>query len=164
MDGDENKAPDQGAQAPKPGPSKPDEGSAFDPITSQDALDKIIEGRIARERKRYADYDDLKAAASTATEKAQAAEAAQTRIAELEAEIATSQAAALLATISSETGIPADLLTGETEEELRASAEKLSEFASTRKPASGAVVPTVGSTDTDSPDRDAAARAFLTSI
>ena len=163
MDGDENKAPDTGADAPKPGPSKA-ESSDFAPITSQEALDRIIEGRIARERKRYADYDDLKAAAETASEKAEAAETAQTRIAELEAEIASSKAAALLATISSETGIPADLLTGETEEELRASAEKLSAFVSTRKPASGAVVPTVGSTDADTPDRDAAARAFLTNL
>lgn len=34
--------------------------STFEPITSQDQLDKLISGRIARERSKYGDYDALK--------------------------------------------------------------------------------------------------------
>jgi hypothetical protein len=37
--------------------------SAYTPPASQADLDRIIEDRLARERKRYADYDDLKAKA-----------------------------------------------------------------------------------------------------
>ena len=33
---------------------------AFDPITTQEALDKIIGDRLAREKAKFADYDDLK--------------------------------------------------------------------------------------------------------
>ena len=37
---------------------------AFTPITTQEDLDKVIGARLARERDKCADYDDLKAAAS----------------------------------------------------------------------------------------------------
>ena len=38
--------------------------SGFKPVESQEALDKIIEHRLARERAKYSDYDDLKTKAS----------------------------------------------------------------------------------------------------
>ena len=41
---------------------------AFTPITSQEDLDKVIGARLAREREKFADYDDLKAAASKLAE------------------------------------------------------------------------------------------------
>lgn len=40
------------------------ETHGFEPIASQEALDKIIQARLARERSRYADYDELKARAA----------------------------------------------------------------------------------------------------
>lgn len=46
--------------------------ATFEPITSQEGLDKIVQTRLARERSRYADYDALKAKA----EQFDAAEAA----------------------------------------------------------------------------------------
>ncbi len=36
---------------------------AFEPIETQEALDKIIGDRLAREKTKYADYDDLKSKA-----------------------------------------------------------------------------------------------------
>lgn len=43
-------------------------GDGFKPITSQDELNRIIGDRVARERSRFADYDDLKAKAEKASE------------------------------------------------------------------------------------------------
>ncbi len=40
------------------------DGPTFDPIQSQADLDRIIGQRLARERERYADYDDLRAKAA----------------------------------------------------------------------------------------------------
>lgn len=45
-----------------------DTGGEFKPITSQDELNRVIGDRVARERAKFADYDDLKARASTAAE------------------------------------------------------------------------------------------------
>ena len=53
------------------------EKTEFEPITSQEQLDGILKGRLAREREqaaaKYADYDELKAKAAKFDE----AEAAQ---------------------------------------------------------------------------------------
>lgn len=43
----------------------PAAGDTFQPITTQDALNRVIGERLERERARYADYADLKAKAST---------------------------------------------------------------------------------------------------
>jgi len=40
------------------------EAPTYTPPPDQDALNRIIEGRLAQERKKYADYDDVKAKAS----------------------------------------------------------------------------------------------------
>lgn len=42
--------------------------SQFKPPASQDELDRIVQSRLDRERKRFADYDDLKAAAGRVPE------------------------------------------------------------------------------------------------
>ena len=45
-----------------------DETTEFEPITSQEQLDGILKGRLAREREKatakFADYDELKAKAA----------------------------------------------------------------------------------------------------
>lgn len=38
-----------------------EQNTEFTPPASQEELDRIVESRLARERKKYADYDDLKA-------------------------------------------------------------------------------------------------------
>ena len=104
----------------------------FEPIVSQEALDKIIQARIARERAKFADYDELKAKAEklrefeesqkTEAQKAQERlEAAEKRAAELELKATRAEVAAAK-------GVPAELLKGSTQEELEASADALIAF------------------------------------
>ena len=112
---------------------------AFKVPASQEELDRIIQARLDRERKRFADYDELKKAADrlseieqanqTEAEKAQArAEAAEKRASELEAK-------ALRAEVAAAKGVPAALLTGSTQEELEAAADALLAFKGEQKSA-----------------------------
>lgn len=112
---------------------------SFKAPASQEELDRIIQGRLDRERKRFADYDELKKAADrlseiesankTEAEKAAArADAAEKRAAELEAK-------ALRAEVAASKGVPVSLLTGGTQEELEAAADALIAFRGEQKPA-----------------------------
>lgn len=104
----------------------------FSPIESQDELNRIVSARVARERAKYADYDDLKASvAGIDTLKAEHATALEAVKAEKEtadAEVARLNAEVLKLSIASEKGVPAKLLTGSTKEELEAAAKALLEF------------------------------------
>lgn len=102
---------------------------AFAAPATQEELDRIIQGRLDRERKKFADYDELKKAADrlseiesankTEAEKAAArADAAEKRAAELEAK-------ALRAEVAAAKGVPSALLTGSTQDELEAAADAL---------------------------------------
>lgn len=115
------------------------EATEFKAPASQEELDRIIQERIARERKRFSDYDDLKAKADkltkieeankTEAEKAAArAEAAEKRAAELEVK-------AIRAEVAAAKGVPVSLLTGSTQEELEAAADALIEFRGEQKAA-----------------------------
>lgn len=108
------------------------EAKAFEPIQSQEDLDRIIQKRIERERARFTDYDELKAAAEklaqieeankTETEKAtERLAAAEKRAAELEIKAARAEVAAAK-------GVPSDLLTGTTRAELETAADALIAF------------------------------------
>ena len=118
----------------------------FAAITSQEAFDAAIQARIARERSKFADYDEVKAKADklaeieaanlTEAEKTAARlEAAEKRAAELEIKASRAEVAA-------EKGVPAELLSGSTREELEASADALIAFKGV--PASGPYVPAEG--------------------
>jgi hypothetical protein len=50
------------ADPPAPAPT-PDPAPKFTPVTSQEQFDRMVQDRIAREQKKFADYDDLKAKA-----------------------------------------------------------------------------------------------------
>lgn len=111
----------------------------FNAPESQEELDRIIQARLDRERKRFADYDEVKAKAAkleeieqankTEAEKAAArAEAAEKRANELEAK-------ALKAEVAASKGVPAALLTGSTQEELEESADALIAFRGEQKAA-----------------------------
>lgn len=111
----------------------------FKAPASQEELDRIIQARLARERKNIpTDYDDLKAKAAklaeieaanqTEAEKAQARlEAAERRAAELEVQ-------ALRAEVANEKGVPVKLLAGATREELESAADELIAFRGEQKP------------------------------
>ena len=124
-----------------------DEGTGFEPITSQEQLDGIIKGRLAREREKlsskYADYDELKAKAAKFDEAAQMSdlEKARKEVEELKAAAEKRDEAVrvrdLRAKVSKATGVPADLISGSDEESMTAFAESVAEFA--KKPSTPAL-------------------------
>lgn len=101
----------------------------FTPITSQDEFDKRLSERLARERSKFADYDDLKAKASKFDEQEQASKTelqkALERADAAEKAAAAHEQAALRATVAAAKGVPAAGLTGSTKEELEKSADEL---------------------------------------
>lgn len=119
----------------------------FTPITTQEDLDKVIGARLAREREKYADYDDLKAAASKLAD-------AEARLAQIDAQAALDK---IRNDVAQEAGVPADLLRGSTKDELTAHAAALAEALKARP--SVPVIPTQGATPGVS-DADSARRAF----
>ncbi|MCS4278027.1 sRNA-binding protein [Mycetocola sp. BIGb0189] len=128
----------------------------FTPPATQEELNSLIAGRLERERAKYADHEELKAKAAklaeieaanlTELEKANAAaEAARAEVEAVKAKLADRDAkdarAALVAEVSKATGVPAELLHGETKEELEAHAVVLAKYAGRKVD----VVPTAGS-------------------
>ena len=91
---------------------------------TQSEVNAIIADRLSRERSKYADYAALK-------EKAQQFDAAQKQVEEMNKANARRE---LLARVESATGCPAELLTGETEEDCTAQAQAIMNFA---KPSGG---------------------------
>ena len=105
---------------------------------SQDDLNKIIETRLARERAKFADYDELRKAAEklSAIEAANKSEAEKTaeRLAAAEKRASELEAQALRAEVANEKGVPAKLLSGASREELEAAADELIAFRGEQKP------------------------------
>lgn len=106
----------------------------FEPITTQEQLDQIIQQRIERERtsiaKQYADYDALKQKVTDLTEQITNARNSRTdlekQVADLQSAVRTAELERLKTNIAVEMNIPLtlrDRLTGTTEEEIRKDAE-----------------------------------------
>lgn len=108
------------------------EASKFEAITSQEDFDKAIQARIARERAKFADYEDVKARASKLTEIEEAnkteAEKVAERLAAAEKRAVELEAKATRAEVAAAKGVPIVLLSGSTKEELEASADALIQF------------------------------------
>jgi hypothetical protein len=104
-------------------------GDSYTPPASQADLDRIISDRLARERAKFADYDDLKAKASKLDEQEQASKTelqkAIERAEAAEKRAATNELAALKASVAAEKGVPASSLAGSTKEELEKAADDL---------------------------------------
>ena len=120
---------------------------------SQEELDRIIQKRIDRERAKYTDYEDIKTKTeSLATEleaaKAELAEAAKGagRVGELEAAVSAAEKRAeraeIAADVASRKGVKLKYLTGDTREELEASADEF--LTDVRAVSKVGVVPTQG--------------------
>ena len=104
---------------------------------TQAEMDSIIEGRLAREKQKYADYESLKEKAGKYDELQEAQKS--------ELQKATEQTAALQKeldqlknanklkdireSVAKETGVPAELLTGTDEESCKAQASAILKFA-----------------------------------
>lgn len=130
------------AEEPTPTPTpegggggKPTEGKTF----TQEQIDKIVESRLAREREKYADYDDLKSKAdeyaklqeskkSEEQKLLERIEAAEKRAADAEKSVAEAQVDALRARVAASRGLSeaqAKRLNGSTFEELEADASEI---------------------------------------
>lgn len=125
----EEAAPTTGAEEPNN-----EQGKEFEPITSQEALDRIIQSRVARVKTQPpADYDDLKSKAAELDQikESQKTEAQKTaeRISELENKLrgyeTREQVTAWANEIVKDSPIPASALRGSTKEELAEHFEQL---------------------------------------
>lgn len=152
--------------------------SDFKVIETQEQLDAIIKDRIARAEakavEKYADYDKLKAdaadkdkqiaALSTKLEEQNGKTSEYDKqIADLTAKVKEYEASSVKIRIAHEAGIPyelADRLRGETEDELRADAQKFAEYRKTPAPPIGSNEPSAQTTD----PTDAAFMSMLNSL
>ena len=109
---------------------------------TQTELDHIVGERLAREREKYSDYEALKEKASRLDniEESQKSELqkATERASAAEAELAALKKAAALREmkekVAAETGVPANLLTGESEDECKKVAEAIKAYANPNYP------------------------------
>ena len=135
------------------------EDKGFKPIDSQEDLDRIIEKRLARERAKFADYEEVKAKAAKVDEieeeKKSDLQRALDQIEALKAEAEQSKAAAaqaeravLVEKVAASKGVPAKYLSGDSEDDLVASADAfLDDISAIAKPAQSGYVPTAGTGD-----------------
>ncbi|WP_223690103.1 hypothetical protein [Leifsonia poae] len=97
---------------------------------TQADIDKAVKDRLAREKAKYADYDDLKT-------KAEGAKTVEQKLAELEKKTADAEARALRSDIAARFQISAEdrdlFLTGTDEDTLTAQATRLTEREADRK-------------------------------
>lgn len=104
---------------------------------TQDEVNKVVQERLARERAKFEGYEELKqkAAKFDEIEESQKTELqkAQEKAAELEAKLTAFEqektTREMREKVAQEKGIPADLLTGNSEEDCNAQADKILEFA-----------------------------------
>src|SRR5699024_2191234 len=89
---------------------------------SQDDVNRIVQERLQRERDKFSDYDDLKAAAERAQELESENQSLAEQVAEFEAQAERSR---LVAEVSGTSGVPADGLRGVTKEALESHADEL---------------------------------------
>lgn len=132
--------------------SKPDAqntaeaGNSTEKTLTQAEVDRVVQERIAREREKFADYEDLKSRAEKLAEIEEAQKSETEREREqrekLEQELAEARKAlesertnALRAQVAAEKQVPLANLTGSTREELEASADALLAWRGSQEPA-----------------------------
>ena len=115
------------------------EGQQTERTFTQAEMNAIISDRLTRERSKYADYDDLKAKAAQFDASQEAGKKATEKAAKLQQQLDALNSANVLreirAKVSAATGIPAELLTGDTEEACTAQAQAILKFAKPGYPA-----------------------------
>lgn len=120
------------------GKAQENSSDSYTPPATQADLDRIIENRLARERQKVADYNELKAKAAKFDEAQEAKKTteqkAAERIAALEKENQAFKLAEVKARIAAEHGISPDLLAGDSEESLAAQAGKIAEAIANASP------------------------------
>ena len=109
---------------------------------TQDEVNAIVGKRLAEEKSKFADYEEIKAKAAKFDEAEEANKSelqkAVERANNLEAELnglkKSEEIRQTREKIATETGIPANLLTGDTEESCKAQAEAIKAFATPNYP------------------------------
>lgn len=160
----------EGGTGTEGAPSGDAPAGEFTPITSQEDLNEAIKDRLARERAKFKDYNDLKAKASQFDQLQAAnqteAEKAAAKLAELEAQLQANQAETLRLRVASQHKITdADdirlFLTGTDEETLTEQAKRLAARDADRKK-NGNHVPGEGRNQTSKPgdEREAVRSLF----
>jgi hypothetical protein len=104
---------------------------------TQEELNKVVEDRLARERAKYLDYEDLKAKAqkydeaeeASKTELQKATEKAQALEVELEGLKKANELRQIREEVARATNVPANLLTADTKEACEAQAKEILAFA-----------------------------------
>lgn len=104
---------------------------------SQAEVNKIVEERLIRDRQKYADYEEMKAKAlkfdeleeAAKTDLQKANEKATALQQELDAIKAEGQLRLMRESVAKEAGVPASLLTADTEEACKAQAKEIIDFA-----------------------------------
>lgn len=104
---------------------------------TQEEVNSIIGERLARQAEKYADYDDLKTKAAEYDRQQEANKSelqkVQDKAAKLQAKVDSMEKAGKIRDIrdkvSHDTGVPANLLSGEDEESCKAQAESILKFA-----------------------------------
>lgn len=106
--------------------------SGFTPITSQEEFEKALGKRLAHERSKFADYEDVKAKAAQLDELQEAGKSELQKMQEAveaaERRAKDAESKALRTEVAAEKGVPVSVLTGYSREELVASAEALLEW------------------------------------
>lgn len=136
----------EGAKAAAEGADQAKEGQ----LVPQADVDRIVKERVARERAKYSDYDELKA-------KAAGSQTLEERLASLEGELTTARTTALRSDIAAKYGLSAEdrdlFLTGTDESTLNAQAQRLAEREADRKK-QGNFAPKEGTTPTGGTNTD----------
>jgi hypothetical protein len=137
----------------EPGGNEPPEPKPWTPPASQEEFDRVITDRLNREKAKYTDYDDLKAAKARLDEieagqktdlqkERDRAEAAEKRATELEQNGSKTEVELMKMRVATDKGITGKelkLLTGTTEQELKDAADTIVELrrGSRRDPSQG---------------------------
>lgn len=104
---------------------------------SQEQVDAIVRDRLAREREKYKDYNSLKSKAAeydkqqeaSKTELQKAQEQTEALRKELSGLKEQEKIRSIRTKVSGETGVPSELLTGDSEEDCKTQAEAILKFA-----------------------------------
>lgn len=124
--------------------------SEFTTIETQEELDRIVKERLARQKEKYSDYDELKERVqklekenvdlqATIEESGQSKTDQEQHIAELEAKISGYETEKMRTRVALEYGLPIDMagrLQGDDENALKADAELLAGFMKAKEPKS----------------------------
>lgn len=114
------------------------EEQGFEPITTQEEFDRRFNKRWGREKAKYSDYDQLKADSAklgtVVAERDDYKSQLDTANAELATLRASEQKRVWASEVAQETGVPADVLRGETKEEMEAHAKTLEKYVKVSAP------------------------------